>query len=71
MKEDKVKYYGGLVFPLTTPTSKIRSELGDQKNAEATLRNLNNILLHMLPENMDGMRKENHDNHDNNKKIKK
>ena len=42
MKQDKIKSYGDLIFNQATPTSKIRSALGDLKNAEATLRNLNN-----------------------------
>ena len=40
MKTGKVKRYGENIINLAAPTSKIRSALGDLKNAEATLRNL-------------------------------
>ena len=40
MKIGKIKRYGDNIINLTAPTSKLRSALGDLKNAEATLRNL-------------------------------
>jgi hypothetical protein len=65
MKEDKIKNYGGLIFNLATPTSKIRSALGDLKDAEATLRNLNNNLFQNKAENSE-TNKENINNNTNN-----
>ena len=40
MKTEKTKRYGDNIINLNAPTSKLRSALGDLKNAEATLRNL-------------------------------
>ena len=45
MKDSKLKWYGEKIVPNTAPTSKIRTALGDLKQAEATLRNLNRNLL--------------------------